>query len=82
MTQSKLGSLLEQIINTGIGFVISLVTWRFVAYYLEIPYAFSQAIEVTIIFTLVSIARGYLVRRYFNARIRRAAKKMAGVTKR
>jgi hypothetical protein len=64
--QSRARSLTESLTNTGIGLVISMVTWRFVAWLYCIPTSGGQTVGITAIFTIVSIVRGYFVRRWFN----------------
>lgn len=68
MAQTKKQSLIETAISTFIGLVVSLATQMviFPLYGLEVK--FNQNVQITIIFTVVSIVRGYLVRRYFNKR--------------
>lgn len=69
MSQSKVRSLLEANANTAIGFVVSVFTWSFVIPILfpELePYSgISISIYITLVFTFVSIARNYLIRRLF-----------------
>ena len=77
MNQTRRGSLIEVALNTGIGFMVSFIAWPAVAWYIDIPYEFTQAIEVTIFFTVLSIARGYIVRRWFNARLHALAQRLA-----
>ena len=61
-------SFMETVTNTAIGFVVSLITWVFVvdAYY--IPVTWVQNLGITAIFTVVSVVRGYILRRAFNGR--------------
>lgn len=64
--QSKLGSFTEACLNTATGFVISLVVWHFVARAYGIPMPIGENLQITAIFTIVSIVRSYLWRRAFN----------------
>lgn len=66
MAQNKKQSLTETIISTFIGLAVSLVTQIIVFPLYGLEVNFNQNIQITIIFTVVSILRGYLVRRYFN----------------
>lgn len=52
--------------NTGIGLGISLFTaWvTLPIYYPEST--FIESVQITLIFTVISILRGYVVRRFFN----------------
>lgn len=77
MEQTKLGSLIEACINTAIGFVISLLLAMIVYPMFGHSFTMAQNFWITVIFTVSSIARSYAVRRWANARIRRAALRMA-----
>lgn len=68
MKQHKMDSLMEAVTNTAVGFIISLITWYFVAEAMDIPVTWSQNLIITGIFTVVSIIRGYVLRRIFNGR--------------
>lgn len=67
--QSKKESIIEGLANQLSGFVIA---W-FVSAYLLPLYGFQvtgrQSFEITLIFTIVSLIRSYVWRRYFNHRI-------------
>lgn len=71
--QTRLSSLIESLINVAIGFVVSLGLMQ--ALFPEA--AFSTNLRVTLLFTATSIARQYVVRRWFNARIHRTAERLA-----
>lgn len=75
--QSKLGSLIEAIINTAIGFLISMAMSLTVYPMFGHAFTLAQNIGITVIFTVASIVRGYAVRRWFNARIHAAAQRVA-----
>lgn len=77
MNQSRLGSLIETLLNTAIGFVISYVAWPPAAALVGMPYSSSQHMGMVAFFTVISVLRGYVVRRFFNAWLRRAAERMA-----
>lgn len=68
--QSKTQSLTETVISTFIGLAVSLITQIVVFPLYGMQVSFNQNIQITIIFTIVSIARGYFVRRYFNKKVR------------
>lgn len=60
-------SWIEVIANIGSGFVISMLIQHFVVTPIwNLPTNFSQNIGITILFTIVSIIRSILFRRYFN----------------
>lgn len=64
--QTKKYSLIESITNTFVGFIVSLLIQLIIYPTMGIPVTFSQNIIITFIFTIVSILRGYIVRRMFN----------------
>ena len=66
MSQLKSVSLLEACLNTASGFIVSLIVWHYVAQWYGIPMPLATNLEITGIFTVVSIARSYLWRRLFN----------------
>ena len=68
MKQSKIDSLMEAVVNTAIGFIISLITWIILAWAMGIPLSFAENLFITGVFTVVSIARSYTLRRLFNGR--------------
>lgn len=66
--QSKYQSILEQTLNVGSGFIISVLVWEYMIKNLIHAGVLSvdSSIWITVIFTVVSFIRGYLWRRYFN----------------
>lgn len=70
MQQSKLGSLVEALINTVIGFVLTIAISPIVYPLFGHAFTFTQNLGITAIFTIVSILRSYAVRRWFNAKIK------------
>lgn len=65
--QSKWSSLIEQVLNVGSGFVISLIVWSFVIVPLwEMDTNFADNLAITAVFTFVSVVRGFAWRRAFN----------------
>ena len=67
MGQSKLFSLFEQLLNVGSGFIIAILLWAYVVTpYLGIKFDVTESLNVTLLFTVVSIVRGYLWRRAGN----------------
>lgn len=80
MNQTRLESLLEAGVNTAIGFFVALWTWQFIVAPL-MGYAVTLAdnLLITGIFTVVSVARGYVLRRFFNSGLHRAVHKLARV---
>lgn len=72
MEQSKLESLLEAVVNTAVGFVVSLALWRVVGPMMGYEVSMTDNLIITTIFTVVSIGRGFVMRRIFNAGLHRA----------
>jgi len=65
MKQSKKSSIVEISLNTGSGFIVSLVITTFLMPYMKTVGPFG----ITCIFTVVSLLRSYAWRRFFNNRI-------------
>jgi uncharacterized protein YacL len=66
MRQTKLESLVEALVNTVIGFFITMSVYPFINWICGIEMTISQASLSTLLFTVISIIRGYIVRRFFN----------------
>lgn len=66
MSQSRRASILEVCLNTASGFIVSLIVWRFVCKWYDIPMPIGRNLAITGIFTVVSILRSYLWRRLMN----------------
>lgn len=75
MSQSKKASLIEAIINTFIGYTVTLVCSPAIFWMCNVPISINQIGMVTLLFTILSIIRGYLVRRFFNKLIIKQIKK-------
>lgn len=75
--QSRLGSFVEACINVLIGFWINffanLVILPLVGFHISI----SQNFYIGLLYTLVSVARSYCIRRWFNRYIKRASNTIA-----
>ena len=64
--QTRLESLIESVINTGLGFLVALITQILVYPVFDINVTLGDQTLLALIFTSVSLVRGYIVRRYFN----------------
>lgn len=64
--QSKKQSIIESTTQTIIGLITSIIVQVILYPIMGIPVTLFQNIIITIVFFIVSIVRGYLVRRYFN----------------
>lgn len=80
MTQSRLGSLIEACINVAIGFWINFAANMLILPLFGWQVTVTQNLALGAIYTGISIARSYAVRRWFNARIARAAARIAEAT--
>lgn len=66
MTQSRKQSAVEALVNIAVGFVVALVSQLviFPLYGVYVP--LSTDLVITAWFTVISLARSYLLRRFFN----------------
>jgi hypothetical protein len=64
--QTRLHSLLESVINILIGFAINLIANILVLPLFGFHVTVGQAFNIGLIFTGISIIRGYFIRRFFN----------------
>ena len=76
MQQSKIDSLIEALLSTFIGFVVSFTANLMLMPILGIPVSLSQNFILTVAFTFVSVARSYLVRRFANKYLSQVRAKM------
>lgn len=66
--QSRKGSFVEAVVNTLIGFLFTLAFTPLIYWICGVTMRPAQMGYVTLLFTLVSVLRGYLIRRFFNKR--------------
>lgn len=67
MSQSRRLSLIESLTQQAVGLFLSILLWEFVAKPVwNIQTDMADNITITLLFTLVSICRGYIFRRIFN----------------
>lgn len=71
MQQTKLISGIEVFCNYASGFLLSFVVWQTLAYLYGIDMPLHRNFVITTIFTIVSVARSYVWRRFFNAGLHR-----------
>lgn len=68
-SQSRIDSFMEALLNTLIGLLVSTIANFFVIpAVLGVTMTHTQNIVLALIFTVISIARSYLLRRAFNGR--------------
>ena len=68
MRQSRLMSLIEAVANVGVGYGVAVLTQALLFPLLGLAVSFGQNLAIGLVFTAVSIARSYLLRRAFEAR--------------
>ena len=68
MTQTRLMSLVEAVGNLVVGFVISMLATAAICRWYEIPMTVQHNAVLTFWMSVLSIARSYLLRRFFNQR--------------
>ena len=66
MTQSRTMSAAESVANVVIGYGIALITQVVVFDALAISVSLGQNLCIGAVFTVVSLVRSYLLRRFFN----------------
>ena len=59
-TQTKRESLIEAVSNTTVGFIVNAIL-----YHLIFSRSYIESISVVLFFTVISIARTYVIRRLF-----------------
>ena len=64
--QSKMDSLIETLTNVGIGWFISFIANMLVLPLFGYNINLTDGVLISIIFTIISIIRGYVVRRWFS----------------
>lgn len=77
MTQTRLGSLIEAIINVIIGFTINYAANMLIFPLFGLHITPGANLALGLIYTVISVARSYCVRRWFNARLHRMATAVA-----
>ncbi len=71
MSQSRMGSFIESIINVLLGFGVGVASQYFIFPLFDIHIPFWTNVEIAVWFTFISIARSYIVRRTFNSYLTR-----------
>ena len=68
MKQTKKQSLYESMSNTAFGFIISYITLLILNSVYGMQLSMFDSLQVTLVFTFVSIGRNFIIRRIFNGR--------------
>lgn len=77
MRQTKLGSFYEACINVAIGFGINFAANLVILPLFGFNITLADNFYIGLLYTVVSVARSYVVRRWFDGRIHAAAQKLA-----
>jgi len=64
--QSRRASAVETLVSVAVGFVLALALQVVLMHLYGIEHDFSRDLQITLAFTSLSLARGYLLRRLFN----------------
>ena len=78
LRQSRLGSMIEVGINIFIGFWINYFANLLILPLFGLHVTLTENLLLGLAYTLVSVARSYIIRRWFDARIHRTAMKLGG----
>ena len=74
--QTKLQSLTESITNILIGYLIALMSQLLIFPMFDIILPLSDNLLIGLYFTMISLIRSYVLRRYFNKRAKNETKNM------
>jgi len=68
MKQTRLISMIEVSLNVASGFILAMLVWTFFipVWYPRMAGPVTESFWITMIFTVVSVLRGYFWRRLFN----------------
>lgn len=67
--QTKYQSFIESLTNILIGYLTALLSQLIIFDLFDIDVAFQDNLLIGLYFTIISLIRSYLVRRYFNKRV-------------
>jgi len=74
--QTKLSSFYEAMLNTIVGYIISLTAQLFIFPIYGHSFSLWHNVQIGLIFMALSLARSYVLRRFFNAYIVKAARSL------
>lgn len=69
--QTKKWSMIESVTSVGIGWVIGVILNLTVLPLFDYNITVTDSLLVSLIFTVISVVRGYLIRRFFNSKERK-----------
>jgi hypothetical protein len=76
MNQTRLGSLIEAFVNVLIGFTINYIANLLIFPLYGFHISLMDNLTMGFIYTGISIARSYVIRRWFNQRLHKAVTKV------
>ena len=74
MTQTHLQSLIETLTSVLLGYVVAILSQLLIFPLFGIKVSLTDNFLIAGYFTLVSVARGYVVRRWFNKKLMKGSK--------
>ncbi len=77
MNQTRLGSLIEAVINTCIGFAINFTANMFIFPLFGFHITPGANFVLGMLYTVISVVRSYCIRRWFNAKLHAMAQALA-----
>ena len=78
MNQTRIGSLIESVMNIIIGYGVALASQIILFPMFGIHVSLTTNLWIGLWFTIISLVRSYIIRRWFNARLHTAAMMLAG----
>ena len=66
--QTKKQSLIESLTSTTIGIIIGIVLNLTILPVFGYPVSLSDSLWISVIFTVISVIRSYIIRRWFNSK--------------
>lgn len=77
-TQTRLGSFVESIINVIIGFIINYSANLLIFPLFGMHISAVNNFYLGCIYTIISVVRSYIIRRYFNSQLTTTANRVTG----
>jgi hypothetical protein len=77
MNQTRIGSLIEACMNVLIGFTINFFANILILPLIGFHITVGQNLFIGVLYTIISVARSYAIRRWFNAHLHATAQRLA-----
>jgi hypothetical protein len=74
--QSRKGSFIESSVNVVIGYIVAMFSQFFIFPLFGVYVSLQTHLWIGVWFTVISVVRSYILRRWFNNRLHRAVSKM------